>query len=165
MASVTALMFLGTPHHGTNLAKILNKLLTASIVGPTPKQYVADLAEDSPMIEDLNEQFRHFLPLFNIASFYETRYITIGFKKMVDNFPFLTYRSLIFKMIVEKQSSIIGCANEVSQPLDADHHELCKYEDKNDKNYISVKKTLKSLVSSLTTLGKLLQSLLRLSLD
>jgi|ERR1700722_18890143 hypothetical protein len=83
IASVSAIVFLGTPHHGSSLAKVLNRLLAASIIGPSPKQYVADLAENSPTIEDLNEQFRSLPSKLRIASFYETRYTIIGFKKRV----------------------------------------------------------------------------------
>jgi hypothetical protein len=86
IASVSAMVFLGTPHHGSNLAKVLNKLLAASIIGPSPKQYVADLAEDSPAIEDLNEQFRNIPSEMEIASFYETRYTIPGYKKLVRSF-------------------------------------------------------------------------------
>lgn len=77
------MMFLGTPHRGSNLAKILNSALAASIIGPSPKQYVADLAEDSPMIDELNEQFKHYWPDLHVASFYETRYTYVGLKKKV----------------------------------------------------------------------------------
>ena len=80
------MVFLGTPHHGSNLAKVLNRILAASFIGPSPKQYVADLAENSPAIEDLNEQFRNFLSKLQITSFYETHRTTIGFKKRVGTF-------------------------------------------------------------------------------
>ena len=83
IASVSAMVFLGTPHHGSSLAKVLNRLLGASIIGPSPKRYVADLAENSPTIEDLNDQFRILSSKLRIASFYETRYTIIGFKKRV----------------------------------------------------------------------------------
>ena len=76
---VSAIVFLGTPHQGSNLAKILNTILAIS----SSKQYVADLAQASPMIEDINEQFRHFEAGFKIASFYELRYTTLGLKKFV----------------------------------------------------------------------------------
>ena len=93
MSSVSAMMFLGTPHHGSGLAKTLNKILAASLLGPSPKQYVADLASDSPMIEDLNEQFRHYLTGFDIASFYETRYTSVGLKKTVN----LSMHSILYR--------------------------------------------------------------------
>ena len=83
ISSVSAMVFLGTPHRGSNLAKLLNKLLAASTIGPSPKQYVADLAEDSPAIEDLNDQFRNVPTEIGLTSFYETRYSTAGYKKLV----------------------------------------------------------------------------------
>lgn len=82
MSLVSAIVFLGTPHHGSNLAKILNSLLAVS----NPKQYVSDLAQASPMIEDINEQFRHFVTELKIASFYESRYTSVGLKKLVTPF-------------------------------------------------------------------------------
>ena len=83
VASISAMVFLGTPHHGSNLAKNLNRLLAASLVGPSPKQYVADLDENSTAIEDLNEQFRNVPTELQISSFYETRYTMLGMKKLV----------------------------------------------------------------------------------
>ena len=83
VSSIAAMIFLGTPHHGSSLAKSLNRLLAASIFGPSPKQYVADLDENSTAIEDLNEQFRNVPSEIQIASFYETRYTMMGAKKLV----------------------------------------------------------------------------------
>lgn len=57
-------------------------------------------------------------------------------------------------MIVEKQSAILGCSSEIAQPLDADHHQLCKFGDKNDSNYIMVKKTLASFLPPVLGSGK-----------
>ena len=89
------MIFLGTPHHGSNLAKVLNRVLAASTIGPSPKQFVAELTEDSPMIEDLNEQFRHFLAEIQIASFYETQYTFVGLKRMVHFAGFSYFQKLI----------------------------------------------------------------------
>lgn len=150
MSLVSAIVFLGTPHHGSNLAKILNSLLAVS----NPKQYVSDLAQASPMIEDINEQFRHFVTEVKIASFYESRYTSLGLKKMVIPFTNSTALCLLYQMIVEKQSAILGCSSEIAQPLDADHHQLCKFGDKNDSNYIMVKKTLASFLPSILGRGK-----------
>ena len=49
--------------------------------------------------------------------------------------------------MLEKDSSILGYANEVSRALDADHHDVCKYDSPQDSNYISVRNALKTLVS------------------
>lgn len=55
-------------------------------------------------------------------------------------------------MILEKDSSVLGYPGEISKPLDADHHNVCKYSGLADPNYVSVKNVLKSLVHK-TQLG------------
>lgn len=49
-------------------------------------------------------------------------------------------------MVVEKDSSILGYPGEISKPLNADHHGVCKYESPNDPDYIAVRNVLKSLL-------------------
>ena len=54
-------------------------------------------------------------------------------------------------MILEKDSSVLGYPGETSKALDADHHNVCKYESPEDPNYIIVRNVLKSLVSKVLT--------------
>ena len=61
-------------------------------------------------------------------------------------------------MILEKDSSILGYPGEISQPLDADHHDVCKFSSQSDPNYKSVRSVLKTLVSSYGSEGMLLFS-------
>ena len=63
-------------------------------------------------------------------------------------------------MIVDKKSSVIGCRGEVPQPLDADHHNLCKYDSLEDSNYIRVRNVLRSIIAPLIKSGKLRELLL-----
>ena len=77
------MIFLATPHRGSNLANVLNRVLTASILNLSPKLYVSELKNGSQTIEALNEQFRHFAPKLDVFSFYETLPTAIGPKKMV----------------------------------------------------------------------------------
>jgi hypothetical protein len=49
-------------------------------------------------------------------------------------------------MVLEKESSVLGYPGEISKPLDADHHGVCKYDSPNDPRYITVRNVLKSLV-------------------
>jgi hypothetical protein len=49
-------------------------------------------------------------------------------------------------MVLEKDSSVLGYPGEISKPLDADHHGVCKYESPEDPRYIAVRNVLKSLV-------------------
>ena len=55
---------------------------------------------------------------------------------------------------MERKSSVIGCRGEVLKPLDADHHNLCKFTNRDDSNYISVRNTLRSIIMSLPQSSK-----------
>lgn len=130
--AVAAITFLATPHRGTNLAEILNRILRSTVVSNS-KQYISDLAKNSFTLQKLNEQFRHVAPRLDIVSFYETQSTSIGLKGAR-------------VMILEKDSSVLGYPGETSNALNADHHNVCKYDSPRDPNYILVKNALNSLV-------------------
>jgi hypothetical protein len=50
------------------------------------------------------------------------------------------------QMVLEKDSSILGYPGEISRPLDADHHGVCKFATAEDTNYKSILAALQSLV-------------------
>ncbi len=77
--AVSAIIFLATPHRGTNLAELLNRILRSTFVSNS-KQYVSELAKNSFTLQKLNEQFRHIAPRLDIVSFYETQSTSIGLK-------------------------------------------------------------------------------------
>jgi triacylglycerol esterase/lipase EstA (alpha/beta hydrolase family) len=77
--AVSSIIFLSTPHRGTNLAETLNRILQVSFI-TSPMQFIAELAAGSQTMQKLNEQFRHVAPKLQIVSFYETR-PTAMFKK------------------------------------------------------------------------------------
>ena len=52
-------------------------------------------------------------------------------------------------MILEKDSSVLGYPGETSKALNADHHNVCKYDSPRDPNYITVRNALKSLISKI----------------
>lgn len=70
--AVSSIIFLSTPHRGTNLAETLNRILQVSFV-TSSMQFIAELAAGSQTLQKLNEQFRHVAPKLQIVSFYETR--------------------------------------------------------------------------------------------
>lgn len=133
ISKVKAVLFLGTPHRGTDLADILNKVLSSSVFGHSPKEYVQELTKRSPTIDEMNEQFRHHANKLKIFSFYETLTTTVG--------PVKT-------LILEKQSSVLGYQHETPQPLVANHHDVCKFSSPEDPNYQSVKGALRSIVNA-----------------
>lgn len=58
-----------------------------------------------------------------------------------------------WQMILEKDSSILGYPGEISQPLNANHHDVCKYTGRDDPNYVAVRSVLKTLVLPLRGVG------------
>lgn len=133
VSKIKAVLFLSTPHRGTDLADILNKVLSSSVFGHSPKDYVQELTKRSPTIDEMNEQFRHHASKLKIFSFYETLTTTVG--------PVKT-------LILEKQSSVLGYQHETPQPLIANHHDVCKFTSPEDPNYQSVKGALRSIVNA-----------------
>ena len=129
--AVSGIIFLSTPHRGSNLAEVLNRILSACIFTFSPKQYISKLAINSPTLQEVNEQFRNLAPNISIASFFETLKTTIDPSQV---------------MVLQKDSSILGYPGEISKPLDADHHDVCKYTSEQDPNYISIRNILKYLV-------------------
>lgn len=73
VSKIRSILFLSTPHRGSNLAETLDKLLSACLAGYTRKAYIKELAKDSSTIAELNEDFRHQVSNLQIYSFYELR--------------------------------------------------------------------------------------------
>jgi triacylglycerol esterase/lipase EstA (alpha/beta hydrolase family) len=84
--AVSSIIFLSTPHRGTNLAEVLNRILQVSFA-TNPMKFIAELASGSQMLQKLNEQFRHIAPRLQIVSFYETRPTTV-MKTQIVRFTF-----------------------------------------------------------------------------
>lgn len=53
------------------------------------------------------------------------------------------------QMVVEKDSSILGYPGEISKGLDADHHTVCKYGDRDDPNYVTVRNFIRTQMTNL----------------
>ena len=90
--AISAIIFLATPHRGTNLAEILNRILQSTLLSNS-KHYVSELAKNSFTLQKLNEQFRHIAPRLDIVSFYETQPSSLGLKnaRIVGKFHSITY--------------------------------------------------------------------------
>ena len=56
-------------------------------------------------------------------------------------------------MVLSKESSILGYPGEVSKSLNADHHDVCKYINPEDTNYVDVRNALRNLVKTLQPKG------------
>jgi len=89
--SITSIIFLSTPHRGTNLAEILNRILQVSFV-TNPMKFIAELAAGSQTLQRLNEQFRHVAPNLQIISFYETRPTSVLKKTQIARLSYLFFK-------------------------------------------------------------------------
>lgn len=49
---------------------------------------------------------------------------------------------------------MLGYPGEISMPLDADHHDVCKFESRVDPRYVAVRNVLKNLVKKGQREGK-----------
>ena len=49
-------------------------------------------------------------------------------------------------MLLEPSSSTLGYPGEITQPLDANHNNVCKYTARDDPNYQNVSSVLRNLV-------------------
>lgn len=58
-------------------------------------------------------------------------------------------------MILEKDSSVLGYPGEVSKALSADHHNVCKFDSPKDPNYITVRNSIKSIMSKIISTDRL----------
>lgn len=58
-------------------------------------------------------------------------------------------------MVLNKESSILGHAGEVSTHLIGNHHDVCKFVNQDDPNYISIRNVLKTLVARFRNASKL----------
>ncbi|KAL8846107.1 MAG: hypothetical protein Q9221_008775 [Calogaya cf. arnoldii] len=128
MAQVYAMLFLATPHRGSQYAKVLNNILSTAPTGAPPKAYVASLDAQSEALQDINEQFRKTCQDLVLVSFWETSKISFGLTKA---------------HIVEKESATLGYPQETSSGLNADHHTICKFQNREDHNYVIVRNTLR----------------------
>ena len=147
--SISSIIFLSTPHRGTNLAKVLNRILQVSFVS-NPMRFIAELASGSQTLQRLNEQFRHVAPNLQIISFYETRPTPVLKKTQIvlcNSFHLLDTVLTLEQMVLEKDSSMLGYPGEVSKPLDADHHGVCKFDSSTDPRYITVRNALLSVIT------------------
>lgn len=114
------IVFFGTPHRGSdkaNYGRILANVATG--VMHKPKSRLIDaLQSNSETLMKLTSEFKFEAPNMEIITFYETRPMGI-----------------FSRLIVEKQSALLELSHEDTQPVDANHRDMCKFHTRNDETY------------------------------
>jgi hypothetical protein len=70
LENVKAIVFLGTPHCGSDLARLLSNLLSISY---SQRIFVKQLRVNSELIQGINDQFRDRSESLELISFYESK--------------------------------------------------------------------------------------------
>jgi WD40 repeat protein/pimeloyl-ACP methyl ester carboxylesterase len=135
-AKFYGIIFLGTPHRGAQSAAMLNNILSALPLAPPPKAYLADLQVTSHALHEINEQFRHHCEEIAMVSYYETEKTSLGLKDV---------------LIVGKESAVLQSPGELSSPLYANHHTICKFQSREDSNFVKVRDTITYLANRAKT--------------
>lgn len=121
---VRTIVFLATPHRGADIAQLLSKILNLS---PGSRPFVTDLHRNSLATQSINDEFPQYCQDLQLYSFFETLPTPHGVGKSI---------------VVEKDLSILGYANERTAYLNANHREVCKYSSQSDPNYHTVRNAL-----------------------
>ncbi|KAK0749954.1 hypothetical protein B0T18DRAFT_365857 [Schizothecium vesticola] len=129
---VCSIFFLATPHQGAAIAQTLSNLL-AIVPGSGARPFVNDLLPLSPVLQSINEDFPLVCGELQLFSFYETRPISLGLRKL---------------LVVEKTNAVMNLANERRTLLDADHRTAAKYASPNESAYLAVRNALATVVSA-----------------
>ncbi|KAJ5449516.1 uncharacterized protein N7458_005965 [Penicillium daleae] len=75
--STYAMIFLATPHHGSEVADLVDDTIRRMSLGFFSKPYITELRSDSSVLSDIDRGFRENLPDIAIVSFCETRGIPL----------------------------------------------------------------------------------------
>lgn len=130
-ARIQGVLFLATPHRGSDLAQVLSKLLNL-MGGQRP--CVTDLNRDSEALRLINDEFPERCQDLLLYSFYETLPTSFAVRK---------------SLVVERDLATMGYANERRAYLNADHRGVCKYVSRSDPNYLTVRNALASVLAIL----------------
>lgn len=128
---VEAIFFLATPHRGSDLAQLLSKVLNLS---PGARPFVTDLHRNSLATQSINDEFPQFCQDVKLCSFYETLPTSYGVGK---------------SLVVGQDLATLGYHNERREYLNANHREVCKYDNPDDPNYRTVRNALASVTKVL----------------
>lgn len=132
------MVFLATPHKGSDLAGTLNNILRASIIHGT-RPYLGNIERNSEALEVINDEFRHYAAHLKLCSLYETKKTKSPLSGAV--------------MVVEKDSAVLGYPGEQVVMMNANHRDICKFDDMSDPNFVTVSNVIGTMVDSLSKLG------------
>lgn len=136
---IHSIFFLGTPHRGSEMAAVLENILTVSW---GKKPFVTDLVPNSAALSSINDSFRHLAPDLRLWSFYETLPVRAA--------------GIANRIVVERHSATLGYHNEEIAGMDADHRHVCKFLSTSDPNYKILRNALVTAIDMIRAIEPLL---------
>ncbi|KAI1747836.1 Alpha/Beta hydrolase protein [Xylaria castorea] len=128
MASCTkGIVFFGTPHRGADAAHwaVMAEKIGHAVLRTSQSEFLKVLARNSEDLYEITEDFRPIAANYAIVSFYEEyAYNVLG------------------KVIVDKDSAIMGLPHEQKMMLSGTHTSMCRFS-KSDKQFDAVWRRIK----------------------
>ncbi|KIL88375.1 hypothetical protein FAVG1_08454 [Fusarium avenaceum] len=132
LKATTGIVFLGTPHRGSDLAPwglLLSNLVSVTSIGKNiRKELLRTLSKDSDTLREISSQFLQRATSLKIMSFIEQQ-----------------VESPLTTLVVPEYSAIMGLPNETVLPLNAHHRGLTRFSRKTDQNYILVEAAIREV--------------------
>jgi protein SERAC1 len=121
------IVFIATPHNGSSLANLLN-----AFSGCFSSTHVEKLKQDTSDLDELNASFRTFCRNrdIHVSAFYEM------------------YKTHKLAIVVDERSADPGVNASIPVPIDADHLNICRPENRNSVLYLGIRRRLVSLLSN-----------------
>lgn len=63
---------------------------------------------------------------------------------------------LTTQQVVERDSGVLGYPSEISAPMDADHHNVSKFSNPEDPNYVALRGVIRDIVRKSASSGRCL---------
>jgi hypothetical protein len=127
--STFGILFLGTPHNGSDIAKwglllqnICSAVLPKKFLETSP-QLVKTLRSNNETLQQINSLFVDIMGRFHIYFFHETRSTAVGGTREV---------------IVDEHSAAPYMEGVERMGIEADHSHMCKFDDENSAGYEAV---------------------------
>lgn len=124
--STFGILFLGTPHNGSDVAKwglllhnICSAVLPKKVMEASP-QLVQALRKDNETLQHINSLFANIMSRFHIYLFHETRSMDVKGTRQI---------------IVDEASAAPYLEGVERMGIEADHSHMCKFEDENAPGY------------------------------
>lgn len=131
--STFGILFLGTPHNGSDMAKwgillhnICRAVLPKKVMEASP-QLIQALRTNNETLQNINSLFADIMPRFHIYFFHETRSTDVRGTRQV---------------IVDEASAAPYIEGVERMSIEADHSHMCKFEDENAPGYEVVAEAL-----------------------